>query len=148
MKSKLTFRLVLNSVKITNAGYWNLPQWCISEIFSYVLSHVWIWKPLWLHIACTSFWLPSTCQLNWNTIVHMQVNFLSQIRLTHKRDGPNVAKRLINVYFALFKVLWSLFLFLYVFFILFKKNKNCRHWLAFSTGAKRHIGSDLSDTCI
>ncbi|PON45123.1 Armadillo-type fold containing protein [Parasponia andersonii] len=33
------------------------------------------------------------------------VNFLSQIRLTHKGDGPNVAKRLIDVYFALFKVL-------------------------------------------
>uniref|UniRef100_A0A2P2LQF1 Uncharacterized protein MANES_09G018800 n=1 Tax=Rhizophora mucronata TaxID=61149 RepID=A0A2P2LQF1_RHIMU len=33
------------------------------------------------------------------------VNFLSQIRLTHKGDGPKVAKRLIDVYFALFKVL-------------------------------------------
>uniref|UniRef100_A0A803PCQ3 CCAAT-binding factor domain-containing protein n=1 Tax=Cannabis sativa TaxID=3483 RepID=A0A803PCQ3_CANSA len=33
------------------------------------------------------------------------VNFLSQIRLTHKGEGPNVAKRLIDVYFALFKVL-------------------------------------------
>ncbi|CAB4302711.1 unnamed protein product [Prunus armeniaca] len=33
------------------------------------------------------------------------VNFLSQMRLTHKGDGPKVAKRLIDVYFALFKVL-------------------------------------------
>lgn len=33
------------------------------------------------------------------------VNFLSKIRLYHKGDGPNVAKRLIDVYFALFKVL-------------------------------------------
>ncbi|KAK7349332.1 hypothetical protein VNO77_06613 [Canavalia gladiata] len=33
------------------------------------------------------------------------VNFLSQIRLTNKGDGPKVAKRLIGVYFALFKVL-------------------------------------------
>ncbi|XP_031280379.1 CCAAT/enhancer-binding protein zeta isoform X1 [Pistacia vera] len=33
------------------------------------------------------------------------VNFLSQIRLSHKGDGPKVAKRLIDVYFALFKVL-------------------------------------------
>ncbi|XP_059456216.1 protein SLOW WALKER 2 [Corylus avellana] len=33
------------------------------------------------------------------------VNFLSQVRLSHKGDGPNVAKRLIDVYFALFKVL-------------------------------------------
>ncbi|OIW20777.1 hypothetical protein TanjilG_23143 [Lupinus angustifolius] len=33
------------------------------------------------------------------------VNFLSQIRLSNKRDGPKVAKRLIEVYFALFKVL-------------------------------------------
>ncbi|KAL5822285.1 hypothetical protein ACOSQ3_020193 [Xanthoceras sorbifolium] len=33
------------------------------------------------------------------------VNFLSQIRLGHKGDGPKVAKRLIDVYFALFKVL-------------------------------------------
>ncbi|KAL2336371.1 hypothetical protein Fmac_010817 [Flemingia macrophylla] len=33
------------------------------------------------------------------------VNFLSQIRLTNKGDGPKVAKRLIDVYFALFKVL-------------------------------------------
>ncbi|KAJ8756145.1 hypothetical protein K2173_024692 [Erythroxylum novogranatense] len=33
------------------------------------------------------------------------VNFLSQIRLSHKGDGPNVAKRLIDVYFALFKML-------------------------------------------
>lgn len=37
--------------------------------------------------------------------VHMQVNFLSQIRLSHKGDGPKVAKRLVDVYFALFKVL-------------------------------------------
>ncbi|XP_024024531.1 CCAAT/enhancer-binding protein zeta [Morus notabilis] len=35
------------------------------------------------------------------------VNFLSKIRLYHKKDGPNVAKRLIDVYFALFKVLIS-----------------------------------------
>lgn len=35
------------------------------------------------------------------------VNFLSQIRLSHKGDGPRVAKRLIDVYFALFKVLIS-----------------------------------------
>ncbi|KAI9119728.1 hypothetical protein K1719_009117 [Acacia pycnantha] len=35
------------------------------------------------------------------------VNFLSQIRLTHRGDGPKVAKRLIDVYFALFKVLIS-----------------------------------------
>ncbi|KAK7389691.1 hypothetical protein VNO78_24949 [Psophocarpus tetragonolobus] len=33
------------------------------------------------------------------------VNFLSQFRLTNKGDGPKVAKRLIDVYFALFKVL-------------------------------------------
>ncbi|KAM2957331.1 hypothetical protein FF2_024336 [Malus domestica] len=33
------------------------------------------------------------------------VNFLSQMRLTHKGDGPKVAKRLIDVYFSLFKVL-------------------------------------------
>ncbi|AES94857.2 putative CCAAT-binding factor [Medicago truncatula] len=33
------------------------------------------------------------------------VNFLSQLRLTNKGDGPKVAKRLIDVYFALFKVL-------------------------------------------
>ena len=39
-----------------------------------------------------------------NTFLHLQVNFLSQIRLTHNGDGPNVAKRLIDVYFALFKV--------------------------------------------
>ncbi|XP_057981919.1 protein SLOW WALKER 2 [Malania oleifera] len=35
------------------------------------------------------------------------VNFLSQIRLSHKKDGPRVAKRLIDVYFAVFKVLIS-----------------------------------------
>ncbi|KAL1293724.1 hypothetical protein AAHE18_19G092200 [Arachis hypogaea] len=35
------------------------------------------------------------------------VNFLSQIRLTNRGDGPKVAKRLIDVYFALFKVLIS-----------------------------------------
>ncbi|XP_022999988.1 CCAAT/enhancer-binding protein zeta [Cucurbita maxima] len=33
------------------------------------------------------------------------VNFLSQMRLSQKGDGPQVAKRLIDVYFALFKVL-------------------------------------------
>ncbi|KAK2653698.1 hypothetical protein Ddye_013554 [Dipteronia dyeriana] len=33
------------------------------------------------------------------------VNFLSQVRFSHKGDGPKVAKRLIDVYFALFKVL-------------------------------------------
>ncbi|KAK9153181.1 hypothetical protein Sjap_000661 [Stephania japonica] len=31
------------------------------------------------------------------------VNFLSQIRLSHKGDGPKVAKRMMDVYFALFK---------------------------------------------
>ncbi|KAK8524739.1 hypothetical protein V6N13_015752 [Hibiscus sabdariffa] len=35
------------------------------------------------------------------------VNFLSQIRLSQKGDGPRVAKRLVEVYFALFKVLIS-----------------------------------------
>ncbi|KAH9618499.1 hypothetical protein KSS87_013100 [Heliosperma pusillum] len=35
------------------------------------------------------------------------INFLSQIRLSHHRDGPKVAKRLVDVYFALFKVLVS-----------------------------------------
>ncbi|KAG8380205.1 hypothetical protein BUALT_Bualt07G0169200 [Buddleja alternifolia] len=33
------------------------------------------------------------------------VNFLTQIRLSHKGDGPKAAKRLIDIYFALFKVL-------------------------------------------
>lgn len=33
---------------------------------------------------------------------------MSQIRLTHIGDGPKVAKRLIDVYFALFKVLFHL----------------------------------------
>lgn len=32
------------------------------------------------------------------------MNFLSQIRLSSKGDGSKVAKRLIDVYFALFKV--------------------------------------------
>ncbi|CAI0473109.1 unnamed protein product [Linum tenue] len=32
------------------------------------------------------------------------VNFLSQIRLSNRGDGPKVAKRLIDVYFALFKI--------------------------------------------
>lgn len=41
----------------------------------------------------------------------MQVNFLSQMRLTHKGDGPKVAKRLIDVYFALFKVIMNCFCF-------------------------------------
>ncbi|XP_042482910.1 CCAAT/enhancer-binding protein zeta isoform X2 [Macadamia integrifolia] len=35
------------------------------------------------------------------------VNFLNQIRLGHKGDEPKVAKRLVDVYFALFKVLIS-----------------------------------------
>ncbi|XP_058226895.1 protein SLOW WALKER 2 isoform X2 [Rhododendron vialii] len=35
------------------------------------------------------------------------VNFLSQIRLSHRGDGSKVAKRLVEVYFALFKVLIS-----------------------------------------
>ncbi|CAN0877761.1 Protein SLOW WALKER 2 [Linum grandiflorum] len=33
------------------------------------------------------------------------INFLSQVRLSNRDDGPKVAKRLIDVYFALFKVL-------------------------------------------
>ncbi|XP_063937574.1 protein SLOW WALKER 2 [Daucus carota subsp. sativus] len=36
------------------------------------------------------------------------VNFLSQVRLSHRGDGPQVAKRLVDVYFALFKVLISM----------------------------------------
>ncbi|KMT04769.1 hypothetical protein BVRB_7g169480 [Beta vulgaris subsp. vulgaris] len=35
------------------------------------------------------------------------VTFLSKTRLSHKGDGPKVAKRLVDVYFALFKVLIS-----------------------------------------
>ncbi|KAK9672227.1 hypothetical protein RND81_12G086000 [Saponaria officinalis] len=35
------------------------------------------------------------------------INFLSQIRLSHKGDGSKVAKRLVDLYFALFKVLVS-----------------------------------------
>ncbi|KAH6773344.1 CCAAT-binding factor [Perilla frutescens var. frutescens] len=35
------------------------------------------------------------------------VNFLTQIRLSHKGDGPKAAKRLIDIYFALFKILIS-----------------------------------------
>lgn len=35
----------------------------------------------------------------------MKVNFLSQIHLSHRGDGSKVAKRLVEVYFALFKVL-------------------------------------------
>ena len=34
----------------------------------------------------------------------VQVNFLSQILLTNKGDGPKIAKRLVDVYIALFKV--------------------------------------------
>jgi hypothetical protein len=35
---------------------------------------------------------------------NVQVNFLSQIFLTSKGDGPKIAKRLVDVYIALFKV--------------------------------------------
>uniref|UniRef100_A0A803KQX6 CCAAT-binding factor domain-containing protein n=1 Tax=Chenopodium quinoa TaxID=63459 RepID=A0A803KQX6_CHEQI len=35
------------------------------------------------------------------------VTFLSKTRLSHKGDGPKVAKRLVDVYFALFKILIS-----------------------------------------
>lgn len=35
------------------------------------------------------------------------VNFLSQIFLTKKGDGPKIAKRVVDIYFALFKVLIS-----------------------------------------
>jgi ribosome biogenesis protein MAK21 len=38
---------------------------------------------------------------------YQAVNFLSQILLTHKGDGPKIAKRLVDVYIALFKVLMS-----------------------------------------
>ncbi|XP_039127762.1 CCAAT/enhancer-binding protein zeta [Dioscorea cayenensis subsp. rotundata] len=38
---------------------------------------------------------------------YQAVNFLSQILLSSKGDGPKVAKRLLDVYFALFKVLIS-----------------------------------------
>ncbi|KAG2642794.1 hypothetical protein PVAP13_2KG215200 [Panicum virgatum] len=34
---------------------------------------------------------------------YQAVNFLSQILLTHKGDGPKIAKRLVDVYIALFK---------------------------------------------
>lgn len=35
----------------------------------------------------------------------LQVTFLNKTRLSHQGDGPKVAKRLVDVYFALFKVL-------------------------------------------
>lgn len=38
---------------------------------------------------------------------YQAVNFLNQILLSKKGDGPKVAKRLVDVYFALFKVLIS-----------------------------------------
>lgn len=41
----------------------------------------------------------------------MQVNFLSQIRLSNRGDGPKVAKRLLDVYFALFKVLIKFYIY-------------------------------------
>lgn len=41
----------------------------------------------------------------------VQINFLSQIFLNKKGDGPNIAKRLVNVYFALFKVIFIYSLF-------------------------------------
>jgi hypothetical protein len=38
----------------------------------------------------------------------VQVNFLSHIFLSKKGDGPKIAKRLVDVYIALFKV-WMWF---------------------------------------
>ncbi|CAD5194896.1 unnamed protein product [Musa acuminata subsp. malaccensis] len=38
---------------------------------------------------------------------YQAVNFLSQIFLSKKGDGPKIAKRLVDVYFALFKILIS-----------------------------------------
>ncbi|CAN6162295.1 unnamed protein product [Urochloa humidicola] len=38
---------------------------------------------------------------------YQAINFLSQILLTPKGDGPKIAKRLVDVYIALFKVLMS-----------------------------------------
>lgn len=55
----------------------------------------------WLHMFLLDFYFYSF-EL---AIVHVQINFLSQIRLSNKGDGPKVAKRLIDVYFAVFKVL-------------------------------------------
>lgn len=43
--------------------------------------------------------------------IQMQVNFLSQIRLSNRGDGPKVAKRLLDVYFALFKVLIKFYIY-------------------------------------
>ena len=43
-------------------------------------------------------------ELHLSNAICVQVNFLSQVRLSHEGDGPKVAKRLIEVYFALFKV--------------------------------------------
>lgn len=40
----------------------------------------------------------------WFVSADVQVNFLSQLRLSHKGDGPKAAKRLIDIYFDLFKV--------------------------------------------
>lgn len=37
------------------------------------------------------------------------MNFLNQIRLGHKDNGPRAAKRLVDIYFALFKVSTSLY---------------------------------------
>lgn len=45
------------------------------------------------------------CMVDYADAVHKQVNFLSQVRFSHKGDGPQVAKRLVDVYFALFKVI-------------------------------------------
>lgn len=40
---------------------------------------------------------------HWCVLI-IQVNFLTQTRLSHHDDGPKAAKRLIDIYFALFKV--------------------------------------------
>lgn len=50
------------------------------------------------------------CMVDYADDVHIQVNFLSQVRLSHKGDGPHVAKRLVDVYFALFKVILENFI--------------------------------------
>lgn len=57
--------------------------------------------------ACIAFYDISNIVIDYFLIevpCTMQVNFLSQIRLSKGGDGPKTAKRLMDVYFALFKV--------------------------------------------
>lgn len=89
---------------------WSLYNTCMRAVLLCFIAYF-IFPYLFMSTAQT------VCLINLLVVPLVQINFLSQIFLNKKGDGPKIAKRLVNVYFALFKVI-----FIYSLFVLIRSH--------------------------